>query len=92
MHSPGVLSLPISDLLPQFEILTSQAADFLTQLSNFAPKLSNQLGKISRLGGRKWADKRVFHDADTCNPSPASTKRSIRPPKRVRRTFTKAVG
>src|SRR5271166_4723882 len=64
MNGPSVLSLPISDLLPQFEILTPQVGDFLTQLGNFRLKLPYQFGQISRLSGRNWADKRVFHDAD----------------------------
>ena len=39
MHRPRVLSFPISDLLPQFEILTTQFGDFLTQISEFELKL-----------------------------------------------------
>jgi hypothetical protein len=88
MHGPSVLSLPISDLLPQLEILSPQMGDFLSQLGNFAPKLPDQLGKISRRRGRMWADERVFHDNDACNPSLASKKRSTSLLKRVRRSFT----
>jgi hypothetical protein len=88
MHRPSVLSLPISDLLPQFEILTPQVCDFPTQLANFRPKLPYQLGQISWLGGRKWANKRVFHDADACNPNLTSMKRSTLPSKRVGRSCT----
>ena len=79
MHGPSVLSLPISDLLPQFEVLTPQIGDFLAQLGNFATKLPHQFGQISRLGGRKWVDKRVFHDRNACNPDLPSMKRSIIP-------------
>jgi hypothetical protein len=79
MHRPSMLSLPISDLLPQFEILAPQAGDFLTQLGNLAPKLPYQLGQISRLGGRMGDDKRVFHDDDACNPNLARMKRSTSP-------------
>jgi hypothetical protein len=50
MHSPSVLSLPISDLLSQFGVLTSQFRvltpqlyDFLAQLKNFATKLPHQI-------------------------------------------------
>jgi hypothetical protein len=39
MYGPSVLSLPISDLLPQFEILTLQFGNFLAQLKKFAAKL-----------------------------------------------------
>ena len=39
MDRPRVLSFPVSDLLPQFEILTPQFGDFLTQLSELALKL-----------------------------------------------------
>jgi hypothetical protein len=88
MHGPRVLSFPIPDLLPEFEILTPQVGDFLAQLGNFRTKLPYQIRQISRLGGRKWADKRVFHDADACNPNPALMKRSTAPPKRVKRIFT----
>ena len=76
MHGSSMLCLPISDLLPQLEILTPQVGDFLTQLGDFRPKLPYQLGQISRLGDRNWADERVFHDADACNPNPALMKRS----------------
>ena len=53
MHGPSVLSLPIPDLLPQFEILTPQIGNFLAQFEHFATKLPHQFGQISRLGGRK---------------------------------------
>ena len=88
MHGPSVLSLPIPDLLPQFEVLTPQVGDFLAQLSNFATKLPHQFGQISRLGGRKWDDKRVFHDENACNPNLTSMKSLTLPPKRVGRSFT----
>ncbi len=76
MNGPSMLSLPISDLLPQFEILAPQVGDFLPQLGDFRPELPYQVGQISRLGDRKWTDKRVFHDTDACNPNPALMKRS----------------
>ena len=53
MHGPSVLSLPIPDLLPQFEILTPQIGDFLAQFEDFVPKLPHQFGHISRLSRRK---------------------------------------
>ena len=61
MHGPSVHGLPISDLLPQFGILTPQFGDFLAQLEDFATKLPHQFGQISRLGGRKW-------DRQACRP------------------------
>jgi hypothetical protein len=75
MHSPGVLGLPISDLLPQFQILTLQSGDLLTQIGDFALKLPYQPKQTSRLGGRERADKCVLHDADACNPNIASMER-----------------
>ena len=79
MHGPSVLSLPIPDLLPQFGVLTPQFGDFLAQLENFATKLPHQFGQISRLGGRKWVDKRAFHDRNACNPNLPSMKRPTVP-------------
>src|SRR6516162_6800222 len=89
MDGPSMLSLPISSLLPQLEILTPQVGDFLSQLSNFAPQLPDQLGKSSRHRSQLWAEKRVLHDANACNPSLASRKRSTSPRKRFGRSFTK---
>jgi hypothetical protein len=83
MHGPSVLSLPISDLLPQFEILTPQIGNFLAQFKHFATKLPHQLGQISRLGSRKCVDKRVFHDKIACNPGLPSMKRPIVPTETV---------
>ena len=80
-HGPSVLSLPISDLLPQFGILTPKCVNFLAQLKDFATKLPHQFGQVSRLGGRKWDDKRIFHDRDACNPDLPLTKRPIVPRK-----------
>ena len=79
MHGPSVHGLPISDLLPQFGILTPQVGNFLAQLKDFATKLPHQFGQISRLGGQKWVDKRVFHDGDACNPDLPSMKRPTVP-------------
>ena len=73
------MSLPIPDLLQQLEILTPQIGNFLTQFEHFATKLPHQLGQISRLGGRKHVDKRVFHDGTACNPVLPSVKRPIVP-------------
>src|SRR5208337_4296007 len=75
MHGPSVHSLPISYLLPQLGIFTPQAGNFLAQLEDFATKLPHQFGQVSRLGGRKWDDKRVFHDRNACNLNPPSMRR-----------------
>ena len=55
MHGPGVLSLPISDLLPQFEILTPQVGNFLAQLEQLrdevaAPVRTNQPARWPEVG------------------------------------------
>jgi hypothetical protein len=67
MHGPSVHGLPICRLLPQFSILTQQAGNFFTQLEELAMKLPHEVGQVSRVGGRKWDDKRVFHDRNACN-------------------------
>ena len=66
MHGPSMLSLPVPDLLPQFGVLAPQFGDFLAQFDHFATKLPHQFGQISRLGSRKWVDKRAFHDSNAC--------------------------
>ena len=99
MHGPSVHGIPISCLLPQLSILTPQigiltpqAGDFLAQLKGFATKLPHQFGKVSRLGDRKWHDKRVFHDRNACNLDPLSMRRPTAHTKRVCRSFTDGFG
>ena len=67
MYGPSVHGLPICHLLPQLGILTPQAGNFLAQLQELATKLPHQVRQLSRLGGRRWDDKRVFHDKNACN-------------------------
>jgi hypothetical protein len=59
---------PLANLLPKFEVFAPQIGNFLAQFDQFATKLPHKLGQISRLGGRKRVDKRVFHDRTACNP------------------------
>jgi hypothetical protein len=66
MHSSSMLSLPVPDLLPLFGVLAPQLGDFLAQFDHFATQLPHQFGQISRLGSRKWVDKRAFHDNNAC--------------------------
>ena len=66
LHGPGVHRLPVPDLLPQFGVLTSKIGDFLAQFNHFATQMPHQFGQFSRLGGRKWVDKRAFHNDDAC--------------------------
>ena len=63
---PGMLSLPIADLLSQFGVLTAESDDFLTEVAHFAKELANQFGKFSRLGGRKCFDKRALREVNVC--------------------------
>ena len=78
MHGPSVHGLPICHLLPQLGILTPQADNFLAQLQELATKLPHQVRQLSRLGGRKWDDKRVFHDKNACNLDPSLMRRPAR--------------
>jgi hypothetical protein len=66
MQSPSMLGLPIPDLLPQFGVLAAEVGNFLAQFDHFTTKMSHQFGQFSRLGGRKWVDKRAFHNDDAC--------------------------
>ena len=55
MHGPSVLSLPIPDLLPQFEILTPQIGDFLAQFEQLrdevaAPVRTDQPARWPKVG------------------------------------------
>ena len=55
MHGPSVLSFPIPDLLPQFEILTPQIGDFLAQFEQLrdkvaAPAQTNQPARRPKAG------------------------------------------
>jgi hypothetical protein len=67
MDGPSMPSLPISYLLPQFGVFTPQFGNFLAQLNDFAMKPPHHFNQVSRLGGRKKVDKRVFHDKNACN-------------------------
>ena len=81
-HGPSVLSLPISDLLPATRNSHAEVRQLPgAELKDFATKLPHQFGQVSRLGGRKWDDKRIFHDRDACNPDLPLTKRPIVPRK-----------
>jgi hypothetical protein len=91
VHGPRVLSSPIPDLLPNFGVLTPQLVDFLPQLGDFATKLPYQSRQISRLGGRKWVDKRVFHDDMAFTRNLSCNHRAVDPTKRVGQRFTVAV-
>ena len=42
MRGASVLSLPISDLLPRFEVLTPRITNFLARLEHFAAKLPHR--------------------------------------------------
>src|SRR5206468_3847871 len=66
MQCPSMLSLPIPDLLPQFGVLAAEVGNFLAQFGHVTTKMSHQFGQFSRLGGRKWVDKRAFHNDDAC--------------------------
>ena len=79
MHGSSVLSFPIPDLSPQFEILTLQIGDFLTQFEHFATTLPHRVSQITRFGGRKRVDKRVLHDGTACNSVLLRMKRPIVP-------------
>ena len=81
MHGPSVHRLPVPDLLPQFGVLAPQFVDFLAQFEDFATKLPHQFGQISRLGGRKWVDKRAFHNKNACTQNRSSSERAIDPEK-----------
>ena len=90
LHGPRVHCLPITDLLTQFGVLASQVVDFLAQFEHFGTKLPHQFGQISRLGGRKWVDKRAFHDGTACTPKLSPDERAIGPRKRDGRRLTLA--
>jgi hypothetical protein len=62
LHGAGMHRLPIPDLLPQFGVLATEPVDLLTEFAHLTTKLSHEVGQLSRLGGRKWGDKRVFHN------------------------------
>jgi hypothetical protein len=72
LDSPSMLSLPIADLLSEFGVLTSEIGHFEAQAAHFTTELPNQFGQLDRLGGRKWVDKRAFHNDNACTQSRSS--------------------
>jgi hypothetical protein len=66
VDGPSMLGLPIPGLLPRFGVVPAEIVDLLAQVGHFATELSQQLGRLSRLGGRSWGDKRAFHMRSAC--------------------------